>query len=195
MIYELIGAVSEVQDSFVVVQVGGIGFCVNMALPNSCEINKQIKLYTVLHWNQDHGPSVYGFKTQTERKLFKLVTGCSGIGPKMGLSVLRDLSPQELVQAIEQEDINALSKVSGIGKKKAEHIIVYLKHKIADNFAEDDSVAGSFSHWKDVSQALSSLGYSTSETSNARAYIQKQVSKDSSFDQVLRLALSFLSKK
>jgi holliday junction DNA helicase RuvA len=197
MINQLKGFVSEVQESCIVLVVSGIGFGVFVSLPSSFSKNQEILLYTVLHWSQDNGPSLYGFSTSTEKALFELVTGCSGIGPKMGLAILRDLTPQEIVEAVDQEDSSILSKVSGIGVKKAEHMIVYLKHRIASKgIFLGDTVSGGVSlNWKEVGQALRSLGYSQAEIQGARAFVQKQNVDKPSFDELLRAALSFLSKK
>ena len=88
-------------------------------------------MQTYMHWNQDNGPTLYGFNSILEKTVFLLIISCSGIGPKIGLAVLHHLEPATFVQAIIEENIKVLSSISGIGAKKAEQICVALKHKVA----------------------------------------------------------------
>ena len=195
MIYSLKGTVAEVGEVSIVVAVGGVGFGIFVPLPKAFSVGKEVFLHTILHWSQDHGPSLYGFTTKAEKLLFLLITSCSGMGPKIALAILRDLTPQEFVDAIHQEDSKTLSRVNGIGQKKAEQMIVYLKHKITPEAGLEEQISGSLSAWKDVGQALSALGYSSGEIQRARAFIQKQSFANEAFEGLLRHSLSFLSKK
>ena len=196
MIYQLEGVVSVVYDQLVVLVVSGVGFKVYVSFSGAFIKGEKILLHTSLSWSQEQGPSLYGFKTELERTLFELLVRCSGIGPKMALSVLRDVSPQDIIEAAEQEDSQVFSKVSGIGAKKAEHLVIFLKHKISSDLStESGELPQSMSVWKDVSLALKSLGYKNLEIQRARLYLQKDGDAKKTFDEALRAALSFLAKK
>ena len=197
MIYTLNGIIEEIHEHAIIVAVAGVGFGVLVPFPNSFSKEQKIFLYIVFHWNQEQGPTLYGFKTQIEKSVFSLITSCSGIGPKIALSVLRDLTPQEFIESVEQKNIDSLSKVNGIGRKKAEQIIVHLKHKIASytELINQSHTTGASKYWKDVALALGSLNYTRIEIQTAREYIQGKSLSNSSFDEILRLSLSFLSKK
>ena len=197
MISLLKGVIENIGSKSITLMVSGLGLEVFVPFPSQFEKGKEATIFITLNWNQDHGPSLYGFATQTEKKLFELVVSCSGIGPKIALSVLRDLTPDQCIEAIEKEDASIFNKVSGIGKKKAEHMIVVLKHKMSPELevVADSEISSFTKSWKDVSSALSSLNYMSSEIQAARAYVQKQNLERDSFDVLMRCALSFLSKK
>ena len=196
MIYQLEGLISALYDRSVVLVVSGVGFRVQVPFSGVFTVGEKVLLHTSLSWSQEQGPSLYGFKVELERTLFELLVRCSGIGPKMALSILKDLSPQELIDAAEHEDVQVLSKVSGIGSKKAEHLIVFLKHKISSDLSSEVSqLPQSASVWSEVSLALKSLGYRSLEVQMARAHLQKSGVAGGTFDEALRVALSFLAKK
>ena len=130
--------------------------------------------------------------------MFLLIISCTGIGPKIGLAVIAQLGYQPFIRAVQQEDILALSKVSGIGAKKAEQIIVQLKHKVArlikTGIELDD--AGDIQSWHTIGEVLESLNYSRTEISLAMKHLKQEYPNTQlPFDQLMRHALSFLSKK
>lgn len=158
--------------------------------------NQTLSLFTYLHWNQEHGPTLYGFKQELDRSIFLLVISCSGIGPRIGLAVLADLGAVGFIEAVRMNDDKMLSKVNGIGIKKAEKMIVHLRHKINEFEMNNATESKSSIDWHTISQALEALNYSRGEIANAIAFIRNQKPNDpSSFDQLLRQALSFLSKQ
>lgn len=198
MIDHLIGNVVAIREQEVTVDVANMGFAVNVALAQQFELNKQAKLYIHFHWNTENGPSLFGFGQELDRSIFRIIIGCSGIGPKIGLAILADLGAQSFLHAITTEDVQALSKVNGIGKKKAEQIIVHLKHKVADLIGTGAVVTSSveLTHLHDVSQALESLNYSRIEIGRVMDYLKKNTKLDEvSFDYLLRQALSYLAKQ
>ena len=167
-------------------------------MPNSNKfvVNSEIVFFSYLHWNQEQGPSLFGFEDAAQRSMFITLIGCSGIGPKMGLAVLEQLGLNGFISAIQQQDIKQLSTVSGIGAKKAEQIIVQLKHKI-DKLVEQKEFAnlGGFEHFSQVRSVLLSLNYSNLEVVRALDYIkQSTIEQTTNFDMALRQALSFLAK-
>ena len=131
--------------------------------------------------------------------VFLLIISCSGIGPKIGLAVLNHLEPTAFLQAIIEENVKVLSSISGIGTKKAEQICVALKHKVAKLLKDQPTLtssSSSLSLWKDLTDTLTSLGYSPSEIKLATNHL-----KENNFDAttplstILRKSLAFLSSK
>jgi len=199
MIDYFVGIVKEAQGQEII-DIGTMGINLQVSCSKKFEMNNvATKVYSYLHWNAENGPSLFGFAQVVDRSIFKIIISCSGIGPKIALAILADLGSHAFLQAISTGDDQTLSKVSGIGKKKAEQIIVQLKHKVA-NFIElgaiDVSEMKDISHLNDVSLALQSLNYSRPEIARAMEYIKKNIKDDAvTFDLLLRQALLYLSKQ
>lgn len=199
MVDYVVGIVSAAQEQELVLDIGIMGLSLQVANAQSFEKGSPIKVYSYLHWNSENGPSLFGFASIIERSVFKIIISCSGIGPKIALAILADLGAQTFLQAITTGDDQTLSKVSGIGKKKAEQIIVSLKHKVATLMESGTVDMGDMkisSHFQDVSLALQSLNYSRPEIGRAMDYLKKNTTLDNmTFDVLLRQALSYLSKQ
>lgn len=198
MIHAIKGVIKAQYDQAVMVDIGSFGFLILVPQGAGFSIGSTVTLHTHLHWNQEQGPSLYGFGSDLEREVFLLITSCSGIGPKIGLAVLAQIGAEGFIRAVQQEDDKALSKVSGIGGKKAEQIIVQLKHKVANLIKSgvklDD--LGDIESWHNIGEVLGSLNYSRGEINQAMKYLkQEHGSSQLPFDQLVRHALSFLSKK
>lgn len=196
MLSHIEGIVQPVDQNEVLVQVGAFGL--SFSVPNSAafEPGKSAKIFAYMHWNAENGPSLFGFATALDKTIFQLVISCSGLGPKIALAVLSDLGPQLFLEAISKGDEAALSQVSGIGAKKAEQMIVQLKHKVAKLLKSGIEIqASSALHdWNNMSQVLESLSYSRPEINAALGYVQENAQPNASFDQLMRQALSFLAK-
>lgn len=198
MISSITGTVISVDQNIVEVRLDLINMSWALLVPSAAkfELNTIASFCTYLHWNQEQGPTLFGFEDRAQRSLFIALIGCSGIGPKMGLAILEQLGIGTFISAIQQQNIKQLSSVSGIGAKKAEQIIVQLKHKI-DKLIEQKDFAnlGGFEHVAQVRSVLLSLNYSNTEVVKALDYV-KQVASDKivNFDVALRQALSFLAK-
>jgi len=199
MIATISGTVRSIKEQHIIIEQSGIGFELFVATPTSFSLDQQTTVQTHLHWNQENGPTLYGFDSSIEKTVFLLIISCSGIGPKIGLAVLNHLDPTAFLQAIIEENIKVLSSISGIGAKKAEQICVALKHKVAKLLKDQPSLtssSSSLSLWKDLTDTLASLGYSPSEIKSATGHL-----KDSKLDSatplstILRKSLAFLSSK
>ena len=196
MLSAITGIIQEKSASAITLQAGPFSFQLATSRPEQFELGSTITLYTSLHWSADHGPSLYGFATQLERTIFELVTSASGIGPKLGIAVGAQLTPAEFVGAISTGNVKAISAVSGIGPKKAEQLIVQLKHKVADLLDTGVSLeSAGMGHRSEITQVLKSLNYSRTEIIQALSYLESQGGTAAPFDQLLRQALSFLSKR
>ncbi|MDZ4129414.1 MAG: Holliday junction branch migration protein RuvA, partial [Hydrogenophaga sp.] len=196
----LSGTVQSLSAQLVVVDVGGVGFAVAVPRETAFTLEQKIQLYTHLHWNQEQGPSLFGFATEAERTVFLLMLSCSGVGPKLALAVLADLGVSPFLEAVQSGNEGALSSVSGIGAKKAEQIIVHLKHKVAKLLSSGASVsfegAKIDERWHEVSQVLQTLNYSRIEITSAMNYVREMCAgRQEPFEQMMSHALTFLSKK
>ena len=200
MINALSGVVTQIIDGSIILDVHGISF--ELTVPQSVmfPINQPAKILTYWHWSAENGPSLYGFTHELERTIFGLIIGCSGMGPKLAIALLGSLNPQSFLQAIQMADEKALSKVSGVGAKKAEQLIVQLKHKVA-KLIEQSSHSGyeldpALEQWKNITQVLQSLHYSRPEIDAALSHVQKEHKGQTvAFDGLMRSALSFLAKR
>jgi holliday junction DNA helicase RuvA len=175
--------------------------CLTCFIPStdSFIVGSSITLYTHLYWSAEQGPTLYGFETSFARSVFIVLLECSGVGPKLALSVLADLGALEFVQAIQTEDTKRLSSVSGIGLKKAEQLLVQVRHKIdkliilSGSELRANSVV---SQWNELTQVLASLHYSKGEIDHAVMQLKQEGNTaQMPFDLMMRKALSFLAKK
>jgi Holliday junction DNA helicase RuvA len=167
MISRLSGTVWSCGDDHVVVHVSGIGFQVHTstsALAQLGDPGRPIELFTYLHV-RENDLTLYGFPSEEEVALFKLLLSVSGVGPKVALSVLSTISPETLHQAVAGEEPAVLSRVPGVGPKTAKAIIFHLKDRLlpiagrpAVSLSEDDA---------EVIAALTSLGFSLVEAQTA----------------------------
>lgn len=198
MIAYLSGKIKFLSSNSLIIENSGLGFQVQVPDEKYFDIDKEVELNISFVWNQETGPSLYGFKTISEKSIFDLVISCSGCGPKIGLAVLNTMSPALFLSAIASSDVKSLSKVNGIGSKKAESVILQLKDKITkfELYEQSEVEIKHFEKLKDVNQALESLGYSRFEINNAIAQVKNNVDINlAKFDEILRKSLSFLSKK
>ncbi|MDR3646789.1 MAG: Holliday junction ATP-dependent DNA helicase RuvA [Candidatus Babeliales bacterium] len=173
----------------------GMGFEINVPNANLLPHNNEVGFYTHLHWNPEQGPTLFGFLTEAEKQLFMLAISCSGVGPKLGLTILSELQPQVFIRIINEQDHKGLSAVHGIGAKKAEQIIMQLKHKISGLMdTEFENLENK--HLKNINDVLNSLNYNRTEITHTLDFLRKNHTQpDITFDQMLRHALSFLSKR
>ncbi len=199
MIATLSGIITNISEQLLVIEQTGIGFELHVATAGTFNLQQKVTLQTHLHWNQENGPTLYGFNSILEKTTFLLIISCSGIGPKIGLAILNQLEPTIFLQAILEENIKTLSSISGIGAKKAEQICVTLKHKVAKLLKDQPNLTASsvsLGAWKDLMDTLTSLGYSAAEVKSAMNFL-KESNLDSAtpLSQLLRKSLAFLAIK
>ncbi len=188
MIAQLEGVVLDVTEGQLILDVGGVGFQVNVPLRDVHHPGERTRVYIHLHVRENE-LSLYGFLEPESKTLFELLLGVSGVGPKAALSVLGTFSPDTLKRAIFNGQPEVLSRAPGVGRKTAEAIVLHLKDKIAKlagpttaAISEDDA---------DVISALTALGFSLVEAQRAL----QQLPRDASFtfEEKLRRALALLS--
>ena len=131
MISRVLGTVAQVGVDDVVVVYGGLGFKVFIVPPLASELHKgdEVELYTHLIVRED-ALTLYGFKTEEERKVFEILMSVTGIGPRIGLAALSVFSPNDLRRAVVDQDTATLSRIPGVGKKVASRMLVELGDKL-----------------------------------------------------------------
>lgn len=170
MIYTLEGIVKVKTDKFVVIDVGGVGYRVFCAGSVLEDIKERAKLYTH-QYIRENIMDLYGFLSQEDLEFFELLISISGIGPKAALSVMALAPVDTLKQAIASGQKSLLTKVSGIGQRTAERIVLELKDKI------DGSVAGikKLTADSDAIDALEGLGYTRNQAQKALSEIPEKI--------------------
>ena len=197
MINTITGIVTTAHDQSITLQVGPVSLSFMVPDAAQFQVQQSQLIHIYMHWNSEQGPSLYGFSSELDKSIFLVIISCSGIGPKIGLAVLGSIGAQSFLEAVHTGNDRALSKVSGIGAKKAEQMIVQLKHKVAQLLSSGMVMDASkaLTNWHTLSQALEALSYSRHEISQAIQFLREQNRPDQTFDQLLRQALSFLAKK
>jgi Holliday junction DNA helicase RuvA len=161
MIGRLRGVLVATRESGIVIDVGGVGYEVAMttrdlaALPG---ISEEIVVHTHTHVREDE-ITLYGFASESDRELFRVLLTASGVGPKVAMAMLASMRAEEIVRAITSEDPDALTIAPGVGKRGAQKIVLELGPKLA---GRETDVVGSPS-MGGVRQALEGLGYTTAE--------------------------------
>lgn len=173
MIAKIKGNVEYLRDSYAVVDVSGIGYKIFLSAYSSGKIagQKYIDLFIHTYVREDI-LALYGFFTLEELEMFELLLSISGIGPKAAMGILSIADPKTIQTAILNEDPSILTKVSGVGKKTAERVILELKNKIPDISAGEkrEAVADN-----DALDALLAMGYSISEAREALKLVPTDV--------------------
>lgn len=195
MIATLNGVLAEREGESVVVQTdGGVGYAVTVPagvaqrLPTN---GSRVSLYTELVVKED-GWSLFGFDRAAERQVFQRLLGASGFGPKLALALLSALGPERTVRSILGRDLTALSSVGGIGKKKAERLVLELRDRFGDVVLEPQGIrpAGG----DDAVRALTGLGYTPGAAEDAvRAALAGGAQEET--PQLIRRALQQLVAK
>ncbi len=167
MISTLRGRLLARGEDHVVIEVGGVGFKVHVPAPLLGEegsLGREVRLFTYLHLRESE-IALYGFATEDELTLFRLLLGVAGIGPKLAIATLSTISPEEFRQAVVRGDVALLSEVPGIGKRMAERVIIYLKDKIeVERLVPLPSLTPEDA---EVVEALTALGYRLAEAREA----------------------------
>jgi Holliday junction DNA helicase RuvA len=168
MISRLSGTLQEVNPPWVVIDVQGVGY--EVEVPNSVldglpPVGQPLVLLTHFQVSQDH-QSLYGFASARERTLFRQLLKISGIGAKLALTILSGASGDSLARYVADGDTAALTKLPGIGKKTAERIIIELRDKLDDLPAPlpgSPAASGGGGAQREAADALRSLGYKDAE--------------------------------
>lgn len=189
MIAKIKGKIAYFRDNYVVVDISGVGYKVFVTEFSMGKIagKEDIELYTHTYVREDT-LSLYGFLTLDELEMFELLISISGIGPKAGIGILSIAEPRTIRTAVISGDSSILTRVSGVGKKTAERVILELKNRILELPGEDQGTAKVDS---EAIEALISLGYTNAQAREALKRVPKDVKGVS---ERVKLALKNLGK-
>ncbi len=193
MIYHVKGILVEILPDSVILDINGIGY--QVIIPGSYHQNlpklgNVLKLFTYYHVREDQ-QTLFGFMSVQEKECFNKLTSVSGVGPKVAVKILADLSIQELASAIFSNNINTLISISGVGKKMAERLIIELKDKL-DMIETAPSAVSSLpnsAYLDDLSLALKTLGYSKEETKSLISKAGNQLSETDPIETSIKTVL------
>lgn len=190
MIASIEGNVSQILEDSIVVNVSGIGFRVFVPsnVSRDVELHHVIALFTYLVVKED-ALTLFGFESIEERDMFVMLLGANGVGPRTALAILSTLSLDIVSNAVIQEQPDVFSRVSGVGKKTAQSIVLQLQGKVIKGSASPLSAIRDVD--SDVIDALTSLGYSVVEAQTALQMIPKDAPED--IESRIRLALQYFS--
>lgn len=194
------GRVASVALDSAVVDVGGVGLQVlcTPATLATLRNGEHARLPTSMVVRED-SLTLFGFADDDERALFELLQTASGVGPKLAQAMLAVHGPDELRMAVANDDLVALTKVPGIGRKGAQRIVLELKDRIGPPAASARSgrtpAAGETQQWRDqVHQALLGLGWSARDAESAVAAVADQAGATPDVSALLRAALRTLAR-
>jgi Holliday junction DNA helicase RuvA len=190
----------------VILDVGGVGYEVTIPLSTFYDLEdagKEVKLRIYTHVRED-ALQLYGFKTARERELFQQLISVSGIGPKLGITMLSGMSADEIIVSIRQNNLARLTSIPGVGKKTAERLVIELRDKIAalsspaleEEFAAQagGAPASEDAVRDDALSALINLGYQKAAAEKAIMAAIQEGGEDVSVETILRRALRTLAK-
>ncbi len=193
MITQLRGRLVEKSPTSVVIDCQGVGYLVNISLFTYGQLtdDENIELYTHLQVRED-AHILYGFSTDLERQLFRLLIGISGIGANTARTMLSSLSPSEIGQAIQSDQVNVIQSVKGIGAKTAQRVVIELRDKVQAVIADAGIPAvSSNTNREEALSALVVLGY---QTKSCVKILDELLSMDAemSVERLIRNALNKL---
>lgn len=196
----LIGTIMDLHPDYIVLEVQGIGYRIQVANPYSYSSDQSDTKVYIYQSVRDDDISLFGFHSLTEKQLFEKLLNVSGIGPKSALAILANPDHQGLVEAIANNNTSYLSKFPGIGKKTASRIVIELQDKVDSLLPTDDIIQPQVarptdeqidSQLADALAALKALGYTEKDVKKVRQQLIKQDAK--STDEYLRQGLTLLS--
>jgi len=200
MYYYIKGELALANESFAVIDCGGVGYklmCSGNTLRQLPDCGKQAKLFTYLKVSED-AQELIGFASEDELGCFKKLITVSGVGAKAGMAILTELTPAQFALVTVTGDVKALSKAPGIGSKLAQRIILELKDKIKNDelIQQASGQSGGLSlseisggNVSEALDALAVLGYTKAEASNA---LKNLDSKDMPVEEMVKQALRLL---
>ena len=193
----IMGVLAELEEDAIVVETGGIGYHIyttGQTFSRLPSLGDEVKIYTYLYIRED-AMLLYGFCSKDELRVFKLLLGVSGIGPKGALAILSVMTTDDLRFAVLGDDAKTIAKAPGVGVKTAQRLILELRDKLSieDAFEEKLSQAEDTARDKakgaknEAVQALVALGYSSSEALKALGGIE--ITEETDVEDLLKAAL------
>lgn len=181
----ILGTVTDIEGTYVVVEAGGIGYQVYTPNPYSFDLNTTYKVYIYQYIREDEN-SLYGFKSKEEKEMFLKLISVKGLGPKMALPILATGSISGIMDAIERENILYLKKFPKIGDKVAKQMVLDLKGKISISGVE---ASNSTSSYEELIEVLKGLGYKEKEIKAVVVKVNQELSLEEQVKEALKLLL------
>ena len=200
MISYVKGILVKKSPTEIIVDVGGIGYDVNISVSTYEQLPEQGSEVTILthHHIREDAQLLYGFATEQEREMFKMLIGVSGIGPKMAQTILSGIRPTELVRTISISAISNLTAIPGVGKKTAERLVLELRDKVAKMEGSDkiiDLPNSGASIRSEALTALISLGFSRDKAEQSlRGVLNDLNGKSISVEELIKRSLQYTQK-
>jgi Holliday junction DNA helicase RuvA len=196
MIGHLRGTLLDKRPTQVLVEVGGVGYAVNIPLSTFYalgDLRSEVSLLTYTHVRED-ALALYGFLTSREKHFFEMLISASGVGPSLAIKILSGMSVDELIPAIRRGDLPQLTRIPGVGKKTAERMVVELRDKLAAIAAHEEPEKPSSRPQleADVISALENLGYDRRSAERASEAARKS-GAGKHFEDLLKESLQHLS--
>ncbi len=192
MITHLNGKLIEKNPTNLVIECGGVGYFVKISLHTFSTLNsdESVKILTQQIVRED-AHLLYGFSSSEERDVFNLLISVSGIGPNTAILMLSSMTPNEIANAIQTEDVRSIQAIKGIGAKTAQRVIIDLKDKMVKVEWTDSTniFAGNNTNRFDALTALISLGF---DKKNAEKALDKIATGDESVEELIKGALRLL---
>lgn len=197
MIGRLRGTLIEKKPPEILVEVGGLTYEVQVPMSTAYhlpEVGAELRLHTHFVVRED-AQLLYGFFQEKDKALFRALIRVNGVGPKMALTILSGMDADEFVRTVQQDDVSAMVKMPGIGKKTAERLIVEMRDRLQEWGTVDESavrsgaLSTSSSISKDAETALIALGYKPQQASSAISKVLKQHPETEDSEALIRLTL------
>lgn len=196
MIARLTGTYSGLNLNQCIVDVNGVGYLVHIPVGTAEKLSAQEgeTITLAVHTSvREDAIQLYGFKNAQDKSVFGKLISVSGIGPKIGLAILSDMSASQIATAIQHDDLPRFVKIPGIGKKTGQRLLLELKSKFSDIILVDTETPSTASQRDELSSALLNLGYKANQISGILERVKESVGADADFETQLKKALQLLS--
>lgn len=201
MLYSVKGELIHLEPRMAVICCGGVGFRCQITMNTARQmpaVGKEAMLFTMMNVRED-AIELFGFADQNELTCFKQLTSISGVGPKVGISILSELSPERVALAVAAGDYKSLTKAAGVGPKLAQRIVLELKDKVAAGLSTSGgameipagAAVSASSNASQAVDALTVLGFSAGEASQAVGRLDSSLPVET----LVRQALKALGRK
>ncbi|MCF2652554.1 Holliday junction branch migration protein RuvA [Anaeromassilibacillus senegalensis] len=201
MFYSLTGKLVHMEPGMLAVECGGVAFKCFTSMhtqKNMPRIGEVTTVYTHLNVRED-ALDLFGFASKSEMNCFKMLTGISGVGPKVALAILSEMTPEGVAMAAASGDSKSFTRANGVGPKLAQRIVLELKDKVKKmavsggelSLAADIGVVSASKNAEQAVQALAVLGYTQSEAAQAVAKLDSSLPTE----ELIRLALKGMAAR
>lgn len=193
MIYSVRGNLILMDAGFAVVECGGVGYRVQTSITTqkTLKLNSEVMLYTHMNVRED-AMELFGFSTKSELSTFKLLIGITGVGPKVALAILSELTSEQIAMCVSASDSKTLTRANGVGPKLAQRIVLELKDKIkgtADTSGFEPGKGTVIADTGNVSKAVAALavlGYSAADVTPILSRLDPNMSVEAMIAATLR---------